>query len=191
MMDSFVLVAFASLAVSRTLLQQLPVCRNFTLDTKDLFCWYKQKRDFHELWQQNKQLQTMEMSEVSLDTYDEMKDIYVNSKVNPPTKFTSSTRRTEFKDICAWNIYQMTPKTVPISMRKIISYVMKQGIPFPVCWKVNENWDNIMIRTSIWWESHYRTNTSIRRNKYIQKSRTVRATVRKPSRNFNHMSKVI
>ena len=37
-MDSFVLVAYASLAASRTLLQQLLVCLNFTLDSEDLFC---------------------------------------------------------------------------------------------------------------------------------------------------------
>ena len=34
-MDSFVLVAYASLVVSRTLLQQLLACLNFTLDSKD------------------------------------------------------------------------------------------------------------------------------------------------------------
>ena len=42
-MDSFVLVAYASLAVSRTLLQRLLACLNFTLDSEDLFCWYKRK----------------------------------------------------------------------------------------------------------------------------------------------------
>ena len=31
---------------------------------KDLFCWYKRKSDFYELWQQLKQLKPMEMSEV-------------------------------------------------------------------------------------------------------------------------------
>ena len=40
-MDSFVLVAYASLAASRTLLQQLLACLNFALDSEDLFCWYK------------------------------------------------------------------------------------------------------------------------------------------------------
>ena len=40
-MDSFVLVAYASLVASRTLLQQLLACLNFTLDLKDLFCCYK------------------------------------------------------------------------------------------------------------------------------------------------------
>ena len=37
-MDSFVLVAYASLAVSRTLLQRLLACLNFTLDAENLFC---------------------------------------------------------------------------------------------------------------------------------------------------------
>ena len=40
-MDSFVLLAYASLAASRTLLQQLLACLNFTLDSEDLFCWHK------------------------------------------------------------------------------------------------------------------------------------------------------
>ena len=39
MMDSFVLVPYASLAASRTLLQQLLACLNFTFDSEDLFCW--------------------------------------------------------------------------------------------------------------------------------------------------------
>ena len=38
LMDSFVLVAYTILATSRTLLQRLLACVNFTLDSKDLFC---------------------------------------------------------------------------------------------------------------------------------------------------------
>ena len=37
-MDSFVLLAYASLAASRTHLQRLLACLNFTLDSEDLFC---------------------------------------------------------------------------------------------------------------------------------------------------------
>ena len=40
-MNSFFVLASASLAASRTLLQQLLACLNFTLDLEDLFCWYK------------------------------------------------------------------------------------------------------------------------------------------------------
>ena len=47
-MDSFVLLAYASLAASRTLLQWLLACLNFTLDSEDLFCWCKRKKWF--LW---------------------------------------------------------------------------------------------------------------------------------------------
>ena len=36
-----VLVAYASLAASRTLLQQFLACLNFALGSEDLFCWYK------------------------------------------------------------------------------------------------------------------------------------------------------
>ena len=39
-MDCFVLVAHASLAASRTLLERSPACLNFTLDSEDLFCWH-------------------------------------------------------------------------------------------------------------------------------------------------------
>ena len=47
-MDSFVLVAYASLAASRTLLQRLLACLNFTLDS--VFWWYK-KSNFYEICQ--------------------------------------------------------------------------------------------------------------------------------------------
>ena len=45
-MDSFVLLAYASLAASRTLLQQLLACLNFTLNREDLFCWDKGTKMF-------------------------------------------------------------------------------------------------------------------------------------------------
>ena len=43
-MDSFVLLAYASLAASRTFLQQLLACLNFTLDSDYLSFWYKRKK---------------------------------------------------------------------------------------------------------------------------------------------------
>ena len=43
-MDSFVLLAYASLAASRTLLQRLLACLNFTLETEDLSFSYKRKK---------------------------------------------------------------------------------------------------------------------------------------------------
>ena len=46
--DSFALLAYASLAASRTLLQRLLACLNFTLDLEDLLCWYKRKNWFQK-----------------------------------------------------------------------------------------------------------------------------------------------
>ena len=42
--ESSVLVGYVSLTASRTLLQQLLAFINFTLDSKDLACWNKQKK---------------------------------------------------------------------------------------------------------------------------------------------------
>ena len=65
------------------------------------------------------------------------------------------------------------------------------GHLFWVYWKVNGNWDNNMIRISQCWESHCRTNTGVRRKKEIQKSRTVRITIKNLGRKVTHLSKVI
>ena len=46
--DSFVLLAYSSLEASRTLLQRLLACLNFTLKSEDLSFRYKQKKWF--LW---------------------------------------------------------------------------------------------------------------------------------------------
>ena len=89
-----------------------------------------------------------------------MRDIYINSNLNPLTKLTSS-RSTELIDIFPWNISQMVTKTVPISTRIILSYGIKQGIPFCVWWKANGNWEKDMIRTFQWRECHCRTKIEI------------------------------
>ena len=62
-MDSFILLAYAGLAASRTPLQRLLSCLNFTLESEDFSLWYQQKSDLYELWQQHKQLKTMEMND--------------------------------------------------------------------------------------------------------------------------------
>ena len=43
-MDSFVLLPYASLAASRTLVQPLLPCLNFTLEAEDLSFWYNWKK---------------------------------------------------------------------------------------------------------------------------------------------------
>ena len=45
-MNYFVLLAYASLAASRTLFQRLLACLNFTLQSKDHSLWYKRKKGF-------------------------------------------------------------------------------------------------------------------------------------------------
>ena len=88
-----------------------------------------------------------------------MRDIYINSNVDPLTKFTSSSRGTEFKDIIPRN----TPRTVvPISTRMVISSVMKRDISFDR--KLMET-ETTTIRISQWRERHCRKNTSVRRKK--------------------------
>ena len=149
------------MVASRTLLQWLLACLNFILDSQDLFCWYKKK--VISLNYGNSRSNIKPWRWVRLDLLLTMRDIYINSNLNQLTKFTS--RGTEFKDVFPWNISQMIRKTIPISTRIILSYAMKWSILFWVWWKVNRNWKNNMVRTSQWKESHYKTNTSIRRNK--------------------------
>ena len=45
-MDSFALLEYASSASSRSLLQRLLACLNFTLEAEDLYFWYKRKKLF-------------------------------------------------------------------------------------------------------------------------------------------------
>ena len=68
------------------------------------------------------------------------------SNLTPHTKFTSSSRNTEFKDVLPWNVSQMITKTISISNRIVISYTMKRGISFSVWQKVNGN------KTTTWSE---------------------------------------
>ena len=54
-----------------------------------------------------------------------MRDIYINFNLDPPTKFNSNSRKIELKDILPWNISQMITKTIPTSLRIVISYVIE------------------------------------------------------------------
>ena len=116
-MDSFVLVAYPSLAASRTLLQWLLACLNFTLDSAGTNKKQKISGSSKSCW--------TSWRWVRFDLILTMRDMYINSNLNPLTKFTSSSRSTEFKDILPWNISQMITKTIPISTRIVINYAMK------------------------------------------------------------------
>ena len=128
---------------------------------------------------------------VRLDWIFYVRDIYSNSNLKLLTKFTNSSRSTEFEDVLSWNISPMNMKTFPISIRIAINYVMKRGIPLWVWWKVCGNCDSNMTRNSQWRESHCRTNYSIKKKKEIQKSKNKRITVWDPIRKVNHLKKVI
>ena len=73
--DSFVLVEYASLAASTTLLQLLHAYLNFQrnfLKIKRIYSVGKNKKsDFYELWQKLKQLKTMKKSKAWPDIYEE------------------------------------------------------------------------------------------------------------------------
>ena len=127
-MDSFVLLAYACLAASRTLSQWLLACLNFTLvqTRKVISMNYGSSKSSWKPWRS-----------VRLDLLLMMRDKYINSNLNPLKKFTSSSNSTEFKDILPRNFPQMIMKTVPISTRIVISYAIKQGIPPWIWWKVS------------------------------------------------------
>ena len=161
------LLAHASLAASRTLSQWLLACLNFSLDSEDLYFWYKQKK----VISMNYDSSTSSWKPwrwMRLDLIFSVRDIYINSNLNRLTKFTSSSRSTKSKDILPWNISQMITNTIPNRSRIVISYVMKQGIPLWIWWKVNGNWDINMIKIFQLKESICRTNTSIRTRSGIQ-----------------------
>ena len=73
-----------------------------------------------------------------LDLIFSMWYIYINSNLNPLTKFISSSRSTKSKDILPWNVSQMIMNTISISMRIVISYAMKWGIRLWISWKSME-----------------------------------------------------
>ena len=87
---------------------------------------------------------------VRLDLILLVRDIYINSNMNSLTKFTYSSRSSEFKDILPRNISKMITKTVSISTRIVISYAMKQGILLWIWWKVNGNWDKTWSEFPNW-----------------------------------------
>ena len=95
-----------------------------------------------------------------------MRDIDINSNLDPLSKFTSSSRSTKLKAIIPCNISKMIMKTVPISTRIVIAYAVKWAIPFEFDWKPIET------ETRIWSEfpnegkRPCRTNTSVRKKKF-------------------------
>ena len=90
--------------------------------------------------------------EMRLDLTFSMRDVDISSNLKQLTKFTSSSRSTEFKDILPWNISKMIAKNAPISMRIVTRYAMKWTSCCEFDEKVYGNRDNNMIRISQWRE---------------------------------------
>ena len=115
----FVLIEYARLAASRTFFAIITSLFEFYLRFKNLLYWYKQKCVFYELQQSKSSWKPCRW--VRLDLIFTMRDIYINSNMNPPTKFTNSSRCTEFKTILPQNISLTIMKTIPINTRMLIS----------------------------------------------------------------------
>ena len=144
-MDSFVLVVYASLADSKTLLQQLLACLKFNLDSEDLLCWYKWKK--WVLW-------AIEGAQAAENHHGDEWGLtwYLWWRI----KFTSSSRSPKFKDILPWNTSQMITKTIPISKRKVISYAMKQDMTLQcnetetTAWSEFSNGGKTIVEQILW-----------------------------------------
>ena len=148
MIDSFVLLAYASLTVSRTLFQRLLASLNFTLDL-DLFCCYIRKKWF--LWTMAAaQAAESDGDEWGLTWYLGLR-IYIYISTPTWTHSQNLLAAAEAQDILLSNDHEYHPNQYENSHK--------------IWLKVNGNWNNIMIRISKWRESHCRINASIRRKK--------------------------
>ena len=149
------LLAYASLNPFPMITTSLP---ELYFRYRRLSCWYKWKKWF--LWAMvapQGSWKPWEMRWVRLDLLLTMRDIYINSDLNPLT-------HKDILKISSNGMSQMITKTISISTWVVISYAVKQGILFWVQ-KVDGNRQhdlNFPIE-----ESRCRTNTSIRRNKSI------------------------
>ena len=134
--ETLVLLVYAGLTASRTLLQWLlAACLNFAFKRITLMVQTK-KANFMRY--DNTTTSWRPWKLVRVDLTFTMRDIYINCNMNPLKEFTSNSRSTNFKYILLRNISRMITETIPISTRIVITYVMKWGITFWVWWKSME-----------------------------------------------------
>ena len=102
----FFLLAKASLAASRTLLQQLLVCLNFNLDGETYSVGENKRNDLYGKWRQHKQLKIMEMNVAWLSIYNGgcMHQFQLD-------QLTTFRRSTKFEDTPPMEHIQMIAKT--------------------------------------------------------------------------------
>ena len=85
---------------------------------------------------------------VRLDLILSMRDIYIISNLNPLTKFSSSSRNTEFKDnLLPWNI-SWSCNTVLNAHRVVFIFSIIAFLP--VCLYVYKCWSGFLVRNTIW-----------------------------------------
>ena len=159
-MDSVVLLAYVSLAVSRTNDYQsvwtlLYIQKIYSVSTNE-------KGDFYELWQQQKHLKTIKMSEVCMTLT--MRDICINSNLNRLTKSLAAAEARSL-NISSHGTSLKWSRRPPQSAQES-SYAMwwNGASCCEFDGKSIENRDS-NIRISQWRENHCITSTSIRRNK--------------------------
>ena len=93
------------------------------LDSEDLLCWYYRKKWF--LWTTAGGQAAENHGDVWGLAWYLRWGIYTSISIWTHLQNSLATgRSTEFKDILPWNISQMIAKTVPISAKIVISYVM-------------------------------------------------------------------
>ena len=107
----FVLLAYASLATSRTLLQQLFAALSELLFRFKRFTLLIQTKKVISMNYGISTSSRKHLRWVRIDLILTLRHIYINPNVNLLTKFTSSRRSTEFTDILPRNISQMKTKT--------------------------------------------------------------------------------
>ena len=152
LMESFVLLVYTSLAVSRTLLHRLLAHLNFTLDSEDFSFWYKRKKWF--LW-------TMAAAQAAENHGDEWCLTWyfrwgICTSFPTCTHSQNSLAAAEalsLKISSHWrslNVHVDRPNQQENSHKQCD----EMGHPIVNMMKVKGNWDNNMIRISQWRKSH-------------------------------------
>ena len=164
-MDSFVLVAYANSATSRTLLKRLLACLNFTLDSEDLFCWYKRKKWF--LW-------TMAAAQAAENHGDEWGltwylrwGIYTSIPTWTNSQNSLATAEAMSLKISSHGTFLKWSRRPPNQHENGHKPCSETG--HPVLGSLESQWKLKQHETIInqWRESHWATNTSVRRKKEI------------------------
>ena len=121
---------------------------------------------------------------MSLDLIFTMRDRYINSNLDPLTKFSTSSKNNKFKDNLPWNISQMIKKIVPISTRMVTRWAMKRGIPFEFGRKSMET-------ETTTWSDFFNGGKATVEQILVSEEKKSKKAVSDPSRDVNQLSRVV